>query len=286
MSTTSCAEGDKGNSAGTILRETREALGLSLDDAARVTRIGKGHLSALEEGSYERLPSAVYVKGFLRLYAAYLKLPENEILRAYEKDLSDRDATSPDSREPLHVTRDKNKDNSARRFKWSHLLSVILILVAALVLSYLFLSSPTKKSGSKEYFAVSSSTTRPAVVVMPPGNTVNTSADTQHEEQPEDEKEAGNSEASSVPSGPSKGMVLKLKVVEDCWVDITIDDTVTQHYELKAGDLIEWKGEKSFSLDVGNAGGVEAELDGKSLKPFGKSGESAHIMLKSGRSEE
>jgi hypothetical protein len=79
----------------------------------------------------------------------------------------------------------------------------------------------------------------------------------------------------------SKGVILKIKVIEDGWLDITIDDTITQHYELKSGDLIEWKGENVITLDVSNAGGIEAELNGTQLKPFGGSGEPAHISLKS-----
>jgi hypothetical protein len=71
-----------------------------------------------------------------------------------------------------------------------------------------------------------------------------------------------------------------LKVNQDCWLHITIDETVSQQYELKAGDLIEWKGERVFALDMGNAGGVEAELNGKPLKPFGAQGKTAHVVLK------
>jgi len=54
---------------------------------------------------------------------------------------------------------------------------------------------------------------------------------------------------------------------------------ITQHYDLKAGDLIEWKGEKGFAIDLENAGGVEAELNGKMLAPFGKKGVPAHVEL-------
>ena len=76
------------------------------------------------------------------------------------------------------------------------------------------------------------------------------------------------------------GIILRLKVNQDCWLNITIDNIVSQQYDLKAGDLIEWKGEKVFTLDIGNAGGIEAELNGKPLKPFGEPGKSAHVILK------
>ena len=76
------------------------------------------------------------------------------------------------------------------------------------------------------------------------------------------------------------GIILRLKVNQDCWLNITIDETVSQQYDLKTGDLIEWKGEKVFALDMGNAGGVEAELNGRPLKPFGGQGKTAHVVLK------
>jgi hypothetical protein len=78
------------------------------------------------------------------------------------------------------------------------------------------------------------------------------------------------------------GIVLKLKVNQDSWLNITIDGAVSQQYELKAGDLIEWKGENVFVLDLGNAGGIEAEFNGKPLKPLGETGKPVHLVLKAG----
>ena len=89
-----------------------------------------------------------------------------------------------------------------------------------------------------------------------------------------------NEELSSGDGVRQTGIILRLKVNQDCWLNITIDEKVSQQYDLKAGDLIEWKGEKVFALDLGNAGGVEAELNGKPLKPFGEQGRTAHVVLK------
>lgn len=46
-------------SVGATLREARESLGLSLDDASAVTRIGRAYLQALEEEKYEDRKSVV-----------------------------------------------------------------------------------------------------------------------------------------------------------------------------------------------------------------------------------
>ena len=59
---------------GEVLRTAREAKGVDLDRVERDTKIRVRYLSALERGEYRELPGAVYTKGFLRNYGAYLGL--------------------------------------------------------------------------------------------------------------------------------------------------------------------------------------------------------------------
>jgi len=59
---------------GEVLRASREAKGVDLDRVERDTKIRVRYLSALERGEYRELPGAVYTKGFLRNYGAYLGL--------------------------------------------------------------------------------------------------------------------------------------------------------------------------------------------------------------------
>ena len=71
-----------------------------------------------------------------------------------------------------------------------------------------------------------------------------------------------------------------MKAVSDGKIHITIDGSVSQEYDLVAGDLVEWKAENAFMLDLDNAASVEGELDGVKLKPFGEQGRAAHLVLK------
>ncbi|HZV82470.1 MAG TPA: helix-turn-helix domain-containing protein, partial [Geobacteraceae bacterium] len=66
------------SSVGNWLRGVRESRGESLDDVARVTRIGKGYLEAIELGEMHKLPSEAYTRGFVRLYATHLGLSGDE----------------------------------------------------------------------------------------------------------------------------------------------------------------------------------------------------------------
>ncbi len=61
---------------GPILRQVREARGLSLQEIAEQTRIRSTFLSAIEEEAVETLPARVYVAGFVRQYLNRLGINE------------------------------------------------------------------------------------------------------------------------------------------------------------------------------------------------------------------
>ena len=71
---------------GQLLRETREKAGMDIAEVARVLRISKRYLDALEDGRNEDLPGATYAIGFVRSYAEYLKLDGEEIVRRYKAE--------------------------------------------------------------------------------------------------------------------------------------------------------------------------------------------------------
>ena len=73
---------------GHILREARETKGLTLDEAQEETRINSRYLAALENGEYDKLPTPVHVRGFLRNYARFLGLDSQPLLERYELNLA------------------------------------------------------------------------------------------------------------------------------------------------------------------------------------------------------
>ena len=57
---------------GKLLREAREGKGLSLSEVAEFLLIKKSTVSSIELGDWRLLPHPVYVKGYVKSYAAYL----------------------------------------------------------------------------------------------------------------------------------------------------------------------------------------------------------------------
>lgn len=81
--------------------------------------------------------------------------------------------------------------------------------------------------------------------------------------------------------GGESSLMLDLEATELSWVVVQIDGGSPQEALLRPGEKARWKAQDQFTLTLGNAGGVRAELNGKPQKPFGPSGKVARdIVLK------
>src|SRR3954467_4773240 len=70
---------------GAALRRAREIRGITLDEAARDTKLRPEQLEALEGESFEDLGDAVYARAMLRTYSQYLGLKPDRVLSVYTK---------------------------------------------------------------------------------------------------------------------------------------------------------------------------------------------------------
>lgn len=71
---------------GEWMKKIRSERRLSLNETSRGTKIQAKYLEYLENGQYLKLPADVYVKGFLRSYAAYVGINEKMLIRLYERE--------------------------------------------------------------------------------------------------------------------------------------------------------------------------------------------------------
>jgi len=270
MSETSIPDTDP-QTAGSLLRHAREQKGVKLEEAAKVTRIAKGYLKALEEDCYDRLPNEAYARGFLRVYAQFLGLRDDEVMGAYRRSVcSEIPDVVRDETLPVDDLTTGSSTTVRRR-----ILLAVPVTVVFLALLFIFYVNQEKNASNGE---TPITPKRIADSAAGPTQPVPTGA---AEDKPAiTDVEQNEDVPFKAPVSQGKGVILRLKALEDGSLDVTIDSMISQHYDLKAGDLIEWKGEKGFSIDLENAGGVEAELNGKMLAPFGAKGVAAHVELR------
>ncbi len=76
--------------AGECLKQRREGLGISIKDVSNKLKIRMDYLENLENGNYDNLPPAVYVRGFIRSYASLLGINPEGIVNVYNREMTIR----------------------------------------------------------------------------------------------------------------------------------------------------------------------------------------------------
>src|SRR4030095_4086109 len=69
---------------GRKFQEASKARNLSLEEAARLTRIRQSRLAEMESDDFSNFPSLAYAKGFLQIYGKFLDVDVSPYLDAFE----------------------------------------------------------------------------------------------------------------------------------------------------------------------------------------------------------
>jgi cytoskeletal protein RodZ len=68
---------------GEKLRQAREEQGISISEVAENTRISPHYIRSIENDDYKPLPGGIFNKGFIKSYARFIGVDENEALHDY-----------------------------------------------------------------------------------------------------------------------------------------------------------------------------------------------------------
>lgn len=239
---------------GPILRKCREFRGMSLEDAAEATKIGKNYLRALEEDRYREFTSPAYLKGFLRTYANLLGLQADDLLKMLEPEQPvESAAASLALKDEIKLT----------RFSWQRLLLPAALL--AIILTLALVMRSTDESAKPP--VVQAPTPAPAAVVQPQLSSA---------QQP---VAPTSSPATILTPPPQSGVTLRIKALNKGNLLITLDEITTQSYDLTAGDLIEWHADRSIHLELDDPRSVSFEVNGKPYQPASQSDGSLSLSM-------
>jgi cytoskeletal protein RodZ len=68
---------------GEKLRQAREERGISISEVAEQTRISALYIQSIENDDYRTLPGGIFNKGFVKSFAKYVGVDEQEALQDY-----------------------------------------------------------------------------------------------------------------------------------------------------------------------------------------------------------
>ena len=269
-------------SFGLFLQSARIENKISIEDLAAETRIRVEVLRRLEAEEHDHLPDEVFVKGFIRTYAAAVGADAEEALERYRSSRTMRsvDHVGPTTRSP-----------QPKRF-WLVMLTAIgavLLMAGLTIYGYSRLSAPHDEAAAvkpppqeapRTVKAETPST--PKAVEAPPPKAETPAPPAAEAATPARAEET--SAAVAVPASPPKPsspkqFQLDIKAIEDTWLKVIIDDQKPEEIMLKSGDTKQIEARNHFNLLIGNAGGVELQLNGAPVEVSGKSGQVVNIQL-------
>lgn len=96
--------------AGDILQQERQRLGLNEKEVADQLHITMHYVKALESNSYEKLPGAVFAKGYLKSYALLLGLDVEDLLSRYDEFAHQQKAESEEESRLLRARKKKDRN--------------------------------------------------------------------------------------------------------------------------------------------------------------------------------
>jgi len=114
---------------GARLRIAREGAKVTTSDIAENLKISVRIIEAIEADNYQSLPQFVFVKGYLRAYAKYLKLSGDEIIDAFKQ----LNLSEPETDRPSWDLASEQSKPHKRHLHWLSWLLLFGFLVAGAV---------------------------------------------------------------------------------------------------------------------------------------------------------
>ncbi len=118
--------------AGEKLRQTRYYKKLKIEDVAKQINIRSDYIIALEEEDVDKLPNGLYAKKFLKKYSSFLGLNYDNILKDWNRNISDEKQNNPFSQKIVK----KNKFIVFPKIIRNFLISLIIIICFIYLIIY------------------------------------------------------------------------------------------------------------------------------------------------------
>ncbi len=236
-------------SFGRYLQAIRLEKKISLEQIAKRTRIGLGNLMLIEQEDHARLPAEVFVRGFLRSYAAAIGADADEAVRRYELRL---DVVQK-------IAESEASIGMPVQQIWGKLILSLILLLCIIVGSVSVVSYLQGQPGKAE-----STVRKLSTAAEPPVG-----------------GESGAAEEAAAESGKrgSEKLNLQITALEDTWVKVIVDENESSEYNLKSGDTIQLEAKTGYNLLIGDAAGLRIKLNEKPVSIPGESGQVVTMHL-------
>ena len=250
---------------GKYLKEVRENKGVTLDAIAEETKIQKRYLVDIENDDFDELPGEAYVKGFLRNYAAALKIDSEEVITLYKKmQLKSEESANIYEETPVVIEKAKVK-------KLNKLIIGLVIILFLFGIYLVFANKKFLERAEKETVPVNNESIETPVVEKVKAEPVERA----EKEVIKEEIATSTSIASAgsvtvskniTPAAITGQKVFELNFKGDSWVDIRENGKMTFSGMAYQGQKKIIRNDKEVYIKIGKASNAEIKLNGQLLE--------------------
>lgn len=257
---------------GYTLRQERERQNLTVEDIEQGTSIRAVYIEAIEAGEYDKLPGAIYTKGFIKNYAKFLSMDADAIAKEFANDMAElkaeEEAEAAKAAAEAQAQEEQNIEvKPAKPEKKSIGYSIRqadsgfpkkLIAAAVVLIAVIAGGLGLWMSGSDGDVAK----------VAPPAQTQQPV-----EPAPPEADNPATPVANAATPPASDSVNVQARFNSRCWALVTVDGAVVEEGIIEGGQTLSWEGKDNITFRLGNAGAVEFFQDGKSLGVTGAEGD-------------
>lgn len=231
---------------GETLVAARRQQGVALSDAAAETRVRESYLAALEAEDFAALGGDVYVKGFLRSYARFLRLDPEPLIAMYRADHEHPEDAHSLAQQP--VQRVPTERNPAVAIGAG--VVVILVAIFALIGWLGGSDDPQDADLAGDPAPVENESSPPPTAAAPTSAPTDAATKPPKDEPTEVLAADGVRLRLDLENGPS-------------WMRVTVDGVTQVEGEQAEGESLRFKADETITLRIGDAGAVRVTVNGQ-----------------------
>lgn len=241
-------------SLGSLIAKARKDAGLSIEELSNVTNIRAALIREIEKDNFSHCGGETYARGHVRTIALKLDADQKEFLRIFDEEQGTRKRTMKELLVENNLIR---QPSEARKISWRVLLGISLASLAIVAVAQIVISNTSTNEVTKPVVSASPTPSQSATPTLSPTQSPSTEPSAQ----------------SSFSTGTGVEVIVDA-IRARTWLFVSDAAGRTLFSgEIPKGSLRIFTSVSRLDLKVGNAGGVDLQVNGKKAAAIGGNGE-------------
>ncbi len=281
---------------GDKLKRERELRGVTLDEIAEATKIGTRSLKALEDEHFDQLPGGIFNKGFVRAYAKFLGLDEEQMVSDFLAAQGEQQASKPDVMEKMAAQAEATRKAEFAATAGEHggksnkiwITFAILVLVTAGIAAGIRYYKMKREAAAEASRAQVVAPVQQPVAAPPPASTTadlsaqgSASAGTLPSDQtavtPTGTAPTDKGQGAAAATSSKAPLELQIHVMKATWLSVQADDKEPTNETLRDSATKTVVAQNKVVLTTGNS--VDVTCNGKALGILGADNQRSQLRI-------